>query len=242
MWGNRGSLLNAEGQVTRPSRGRGWVVCVLKFKGRHRAQWQPGRLTELYFLDEATALAAGHRPCGECRVAAYRRFQAAWGTAHPGTSTRAPAMDEVLHADRLADRSTHRRYQADARALPDGVMVRVEEREWLVRGDELLAWSPAGYGERRPRPDADVTVLTPRCTVATIAAGYAPDLHPSARCTPTPDVRDPARGRLPGVGFGTADRARRLGLELIDGHNHLQQPVADRPAVELYGVEADALD
>lgn len=181
MWGNRGALLNAAGALVRHSRGRGWVVCVLEFKGRHRTQWQPGRLTELYFLDEATALTAGHRPCGECRVAAYQRFQKAWGAAHPGVTTWARAMDEVLHADRLAGPSVHRTYQAFVGDLPDGAMLRWDGRDWLVLGRELLAWSPAGYGDRCPRPAAEVTVLTPRCTVAAIAAGYAPEFHPSAR-------------------------------------------------------------
>lgn len=85
MWGNRGALLDGHGELARHSRGRGWVCCVLEFHGRHRDQWRPGRLTELYVLDEATALAAGHRPCGECRHAAYADFRQRWSSVFPET-------------------------------------------------------------------------------------------------------------------------------------------------------------
>jgi len=78
FWGNRGPLLDREGRLARYSRGQAWVICVLSFKGRRRQQWTPGRLTELYFLDEATGLAAGHRPCGECRYREYQAFKHAW--------------------------------------------------------------------------------------------------------------------------------------------------------------------
>src|SRR6266576_1081022 len=78
FWGNRGPLLDREGRLARYSRGQAWAICVLSFKGRRRQQWTPGRLTELYFLDEATGLAAGHRPCGECRYREYQAFKHAW--------------------------------------------------------------------------------------------------------------------------------------------------------------------
>ena len=81
FWGNRGPLLDREGRLARYSRGQAWVICVLSFKGRRRQQWRPGRLTELYFLDEATGLAAGHRPCGECRYREYQAFKRAWADA-----------------------------------------------------------------------------------------------------------------------------------------------------------------
>ena len=83
FWGNRGPLLGRDGELARYSSGRRWLICVLEFKGRRRVQWTPGRLTELYFLDEATGLAAGHRPCAECRLAAHREFAAAWLRAYP---------------------------------------------------------------------------------------------------------------------------------------------------------------
>ena len=102
FWGNRGALHNDDGEIVRYSRGKGWVTCELDYKQRRRNLLAPGRLTELFFLDEATALAAGHRPCGKCRPDAYRRFKEAWNKAHGGPPISATEMDEVLHRDRLA--------------------------------------------------------------------------------------------------------------------------------------------
>jgi hypothetical protein len=184
FWGNRGALLDAHGNLARYSRGQAWIICLLEFKGRRRHQWRPGRLTELFFCDEATGLAAGHRPCGECRIADYRRFKAAYHAAHPERPTSAPGMDAHLHADRLAGPVVKRTYRARLDTLPDGTMVELDGAPWLVLGDELLAWTPAGYRERTTQARIrDVTVLTPRATVDVISAGYEPVLHPSA--TPT---------------------------------------------------------
>jgi hypothetical protein len=181
FWGNRGQLLDARGNLARYSRGRLWLICVLEFKGRRRTQWQPGRLTELYFLDEATGLAAGHRPCGECRYHRYQEFKRAWGQVHPGEPVRAAAMDARLHADRLTGPGARRTYQAPLADLPDGTMIELAGRPWLVLGPRLLAWAHGGYRERRPRPrGAWVSVLTPRATVAVLGAGYQPVLHPTA--------------------------------------------------------------
>src|SRR5258708_38890438 len=103
FWGNRGPLLDREGRLARYARGQGWVICVLSFKGRHRQQWRPGHLTELYFLDEATGLAAGHRPCGGCRYRDYQAFKQAWGggVVAGGSLPGAPEMDAPLHAPPL---------------------------------------------------------------------------------------------------------------------------------------------
>ncbi len=183
FWGNRGPLLDRHGEPSRHSGGRRWIVCVLEFKGRRRVQWQPGRLTELYFLDEATALAAGHRPCAECRLEAHRAFAAAWRSAHPSDPPGVTAMDLRLHHDRLDDRGpgVHRRHEAELSGLPDGAMVELAGRPLLVRGGELLAWTPGGYAGRRPRAAIGaVRVITPRSTVAALAAGYRPVLHPTA--------------------------------------------------------------
>jgi hypothetical protein len=181
LWGNRGSLLDRDGKLTRYSRGKNWLICVLDFKGRRRTIWTPGRLTELFFLDEATGLAAGHRPCGECRITAYRAYKAAWASANPDAPANAPGIDARLHEDRLAATATRRTYQERLDALPDGAMVELDGRPWLVHGDELLAWSFGGYRERRPRAGVgEVTVRTPRASVAVLAAGYHPELHPTA--------------------------------------------------------------
>ena len=178
FWGNRGRLLNSRGEVARHHLGRNWIVCVLEFHGRHRTQWQPNRLTELYFLDEPTAFAAGHRPCGECRYRDYQGFKQAWESAHPDDPFGAREIDGRLHADRLDDDGRRRTHRARLSELPDGVMIAEDDAWWLIEGPSLLPWSFAGYGDPRPRsafPD-DVAVLTPRSTVATLRAGY--------RCAP----------------------------------------------------------
>jgi hypothetical protein len=196
FWGNRGPLLDREGRLVRYSRGQAWVICVLSFKGRRRQQWTPGRLTELYFLDEATGLAAGHRPCGECRYREYQAFKHAWArdagssasgppSGQPGpppdAPPRAPEIDARLHADRLTGTGQRRMYRASLFALPSGTMVDIGGAPWLVHLGGLLAWTPGGYRQRAVEGPGDlVTVITPRATVAVLAAGYRPVLHPSA--------------------------------------------------------------
>jgi hypothetical protein len=181
LWGNRGRLLNARGELARFSQGRNWLVCVLEFKGRRRTQWRPDRLTELYFLDEATAFAAGHRPCGECRYQDYQRFKAAWARAHRSSGPAAGDIDRRLHADRLGP-SGPRTYVAPLASLPDGTIVEHDDAFWLVRADALHRWSFSGYAPGRPRSGfpSEIAVRTPRATVATLHAGYTPTLHPSA--------------------------------------------------------------
>src|SRR6478736_2219910 len=172
FWGNRGPLLDREGRLARYSRGQAWVICVLSFKGRRRQQWTPGRLTELYFLDEATGLAAGHRPCGECRYRDYQAFKRAWGEGGvpKGGLPGAPEIDARLHADRLAGAGVQRTYRAPLAGLPSGTMVDIGGAPWLVHDGRLLAWTPGGR----------VTVTPPRAAGAVLAGGYRPVLHPSA--------------------------------------------------------------
>jgi hypothetical protein len=177
--GFRGNIHDDQGNVVRFSRGKAWAICALEFKGRRRRLWAPGRLTELFFLDEATGLAAGHRPCGECRYRAYASFKRAWNQTHPGEPSGAPAIDAGLHADRLREPGVRRTFTAEASELPDGAMAEIDGQYWLAFGGQLLAWSPGGYGERRPAR-GPVTVITPRATVAVLAAGYRPIVHTSA--------------------------------------------------------------
>jgi|SRR5579863_6348653 len=181
FWGNRGSLHDASGRLVRYSRGRAWAICVLSFKGRRRQLWAPGRLTELFFLDEATGLAAGHRPCGECRYRDYQAFKRSWALAFGGGMPGVAEIDATMHADRLVRPGVRRSYTAALSSLPDGVMVSIGGEPFLVFGRELLAWTPGGY---RPAVDLaagpTVTVITPRATVAVLAAGYRPVIHPSA--------------------------------------------------------------
>ncbi len=186
--GNRGILNDDEGRIKQAWQLKRWIVCVLEFRGRKRQVMTPGRYTELFFLDEATALAAGHRPCAECRHDRFLDFCHAWGQAHPdgGRSARpmAQEIDDRLHAERVAPDRSKPNFEAARDVLPDGVIVAVPawgEGAYLVRSHHLLAWSPKGYRERRRRPrGAEVRVLTPPSTVKAIRAGYCPDLHPSA--------------------------------------------------------------
>jgi len=182
LYGNRGVLHDEHRRLVRTWQVRRWIACLLSFQGRRRAeQMPPGRYTGLYFLDEATAFAAGHRPCAECRREDYRRFQEAWLVARPGASTLADDMDRVLHADRLGADRSKRRYRAALEELPDGAIITEGGAAWLVLGDQLRMWTPFGYTEVRSRREGtEVDVLTPASIVAVIAAGYRPWIHPTA--------------------------------------------------------------
>ncbi|HYZ80947.1 MAG TPA: hypothetical protein VE571_06745 [Solirubrobacteraceae bacterium] len=191
VYANRGVLVDARGEIRRRFDGRRWIACRLRFKERRRAPLMaPGRYTELFFLDEATALAAGHRPCGECRYEDYRRFAAIWQRLHPG-HIGADAMDRQLHAERVDPRTRGQlRHELAFGDLPDGTFVFCDSRAWLVLGDQLCEWTPAGYGERRPRGSgrgARAVVLTPPSLVDVLRAGWdpvgVPFVHPSAGST-----------------------------------------------------------
>jgi hypothetical protein len=182
LFGNRGGRFHTDARTLRTRRwaSRRWICCVLDFKGRQRDVW--GRFyTELFFLDEPTALAAGHRPCFECRRKDAEAFAAMWRTARRlGTRPSADQMDEVLHAERLRgrDKQLHR---GAIDALPDGAFIALDGEAFCVRGDALLHWTPQGYDRRTTRPRGrTVDVLTPPAIVAVLSAGYAPRRHPSA--------------------------------------------------------------
>ena len=181
LTGNRGILHDADKRLgTARWRHPHWISCTLDYKGLRRTLMTPGRWTELFFLDEAVALAAGHRPCALCRRPDYLRFSAAWAAAF-GQRQAAPAIDAVLHGARLRPgtrlNATH---EAPGASLPAGTFIAHDGGSALVYGDRLLPFAPAGYGPPVKRPDGLVTVLTPRPLVAVLAAGYRPRLHPSA--------------------------------------------------------------
>jgi hypothetical protein len=189
--GNRGILHDAEGHIRKKWGLKRWLICVLEFRGRKRTVMTPNRYTELFFLDEATALAAGHRPCAECRHVRFIDFCRAWKSAHgPKNSPRptADAMDDRLHAERVNVDRSKQSHRAQLEALPDGVFVTLPESDdaaWLVWQGELFRWSPGGYRERRPRPrKLGVRLLTPPATVAAIRAGYVPEVHASVSQPP----------------------------------------------------------
>jgi hypothetical protein len=185
VYGNRGCLHDGEGRVRRRYAVQRWIACRLEFKGRRRALMQPGRYTELFFLDEATAFAAGHRPCAECRRADYDRFVSLWAAHHRGERG-ADAIDRRLHEERLAPATRlQRRHGAAYGDLPGGAFVLRGDAPWLVCGDALLRWSAGGYTEAVARPaDAErAVVLTPPALVAVLREGWAgavPLVHPSA--------------------------------------------------------------
>ena len=180
--GNRGGRIHTDNRTLTKRRwaSRQWICCVLDFKNRQRDVW--GRYyTELFFLDEVTALAAGHRPCFECRRKDAKEFTTLWQQAFRlPRRPRADEMDLVLQAERLDGRAKrlHRRKLDD---LPDGVFVSMEEGACAVRGHTLLRWTPEGYAAcgHRPRGIA-VDVLTPPAILGVLSAGYRPQWHPSA--------------------------------------------------------------
>jgi len=184
VYGNRGCLHDATGRIRRRYAVKRWIACRLEFKGwRRKALLQPGRFTELFFLDEATAFAAGHRPCALCRREDYVRFGEIWSALHSGP-TGADAMDERLHDERVGDDVASRRFhRAPLAELPDGAFVFESGSPWLVFGGELLLWTPAGYSQRRRRKSGEATVLTPPSLVEALRVGWDPAVplfHPSA--------------------------------------------------------------
>jgi hypothetical protein len=178
--GNRGGRFHRDDQTLGQRRwsSRQWICCVLQFKGRRHPVWRD-RYTALFFLDEPTAFAAGHRPCFECRRADATAFAEKWAQAKRGAVPRAPAMDLVLQSERLDGRTkrTHERAFAD---LPDGAFVVLSDAAYAVLGSHLLRWSDAGYTETIARERGMATVLTPPSMVDVLSAGYQPQWHPTA--------------------------------------------------------------
>lgn len=179
LMGNRGTLCEEAGRLKRQWQTRRWITCLIDFGGRRRTVMQPQVWTAIFFLDEATAFAAGHRPCAYCRRDDYKRFQSLWVAVH-GAPADANAMDAVMDADRR--NGCHKRtYQAAAAELPAGVFITIEGSAWLLGERAMMQWSMEGYGDRRPRPTrGTVDVITPRALAGIIAGGYSPRLHPSA--------------------------------------------------------------
>ena len=182
LMGNRGILHDANQRLTRARwRHKAWIICELGHKDWHRNVMSPGNYTELFFLDEAVALAAGHRPCKLCRRSAYDHFAEA--AQHTGS---APELDHCLHQERaIPRRFEQRRHAIDVREAPDGAIV-LKQSPLLVLGESLLPIHVGGYGPRQQRPSSGtVTLLTPPTTCRALANGYRPRLHPDAFGDPT---------------------------------------------------------
>jgi hypothetical protein len=179
LMGNRGGRIHSDSRTLGRRRwaSRQWICCVLKFKNRQRDVW--GRYyTELFFLDEVTAFAAGHRPCFECRRKDAEQFAVLFFGKKVRVS--AAAMDEALHAERL-DARAKRMHRRKIDGLPDGAMIAINGEAFAVRGDRLLRWTPSGYSDAKPRPRGiDIDVLTPPSILTVLARGYAPLWHASA--------------------------------------------------------------
>lgn len=186
IYGNRGCLHDAAGRVRRHHATRRWIACRLEFRGWHRGpMMQPGKFTELFFLDDATALAAGHRPCALCRRADYNALAGLWADLHGARGT-ADAMDERLQAERL-DGAVRRLHTVDAGPLPDGTCVLREGAAWMVAGGRLRRWTPAGYRESAPFYRGPQQLLTPPSLLALLRSGWRSELallHPSAGVAP----------------------------------------------------------
>lgn len=183
--GNRGVLHNSQGELTgRRWTHKAWIICALEFKGNKRDLMQPGCYTELFFLDEATALSAGQRPCALCRPKDFKKFKSAWlvGNAHLGLGDNPVIgkIDGILHEERVGSHLGRVTFEASAKDLPNGVFVMLPgapEIYYLLWNGALLPWSPQGYGgQQMLKPVDHLKVLTPRSIVNAIRSGYAPQV------------------------------------------------------------------
>lgn len=172
--GNRGGRIHRDDRTLTNSRwkSKAWIICVLAFNGWHREVMGKG-YTEVFFCDEATALAAGHRPCYLCQRRRALEFAAAFGG-----NLKAPQIDAILHRERRAAPLLQ-----PLGEIPAGAMIRDQNSDWLLTGTARRVWSHAGYGTAAPLPPPSTKVLclTPPSTLRALKNGYSPVLHPSAR-------------------------------------------------------------
>ena len=185
LTGNRGCLHDDRQSIRHQFKGTRWIICLLDFKGRRRTLMRPGHYTELFFLDEATALAAGHRPCAECQRERFTRFRDLWATANPelaGTSRpAATVIDAAIHLERTTPIDEGSRSCMSVAHMPDGVFVTDDDvTAYLIVAGRLLRWSPSGYELPTKPLQYPVRVLTPASVVGALAAGYAADIHVTA--------------------------------------------------------------
>ncbi len=179
MYGNRGCLVNSDGRIVRQFKEIRWLICVLKFKGRRHPIMAPGRYTGLFFLDEATALATGHRPCAECQRERFEMFRMRWAMENPERTDfprpPAPVIDAVLHAERLGTKPICK----DIYDLPDGTFVSSDDRDaYLLKAGKLFRWTPGGYElPISAKIGSPFKILTPASIVRVLKAGYPVDLH-----------------------------------------------------------------
>jgi hypothetical protein len=175
--GNRGVLHNDRPELLRPFKLKTWITCKLEFKSRKRQVMAPNRYTELFFMDEATAFAAGHRPCFECRRQDYQLFKSFCLKGNPeygfDEKTSITKIDDILHRERIKTDKSKVTFEADIRSLPDGCFVLLNDRPFLIFNGMLYRWSPFGYEKGVDLPDVEMLpVLTPKSVINVFRAGY----------------------------------------------------------------------
>ena len=174
--GNRGLLHNEHQQILRPFKLKAWLICLLEFKGRKRPVMAPRQYTELFFYDEATAYAAGHRPCSECRRPDFNKFKSLWLKANPGygfdEKVSIQKIDAILHGERIDGNGSKIKYEDSLATLPDGTFIELDNKPYLLYNGSVYQWSPFGYAEKEELPDREmVVVLTPKSVVNTFRVG-----------------------------------------------------------------------
>ena len=185
--GNRGLIHNEHQQIIRPFRLKAWITCVLEFKGRHREVMTPNLYTELFFLDEATAFSAGHRPCAECRRADFNRFKAAWVHGNPlymyNMKTPIGEIDEILQRERINMKGGKFTDSEMLGHLPEGSFIEFNGKPYMINhSNRVIHWTPFGYTDSiKLPPSAEVNVLTPKSIVNAFRSGYLPQKHETSR-------------------------------------------------------------
>ncbi|HEY9262018.1 hypothetical protein [Chitinophaga sp.] len=180
--GNRGILHDEQQHILRPFKLKAWLICVLEFKNRRRTVMSPHRYTELFFRDEATAFAAGHRPCFECRKADYNRFKACWlkGNVAYGfeSNVSIQEIDKILHTERIDRQGAKVTFTASIHELPEGCFIVYHDQPYVIYKQTLLLWSPEGYTKKMVLPEKgeQVQVLTPKSVVNAFREGYVPEV------------------------------------------------------------------
>ncbi len=183
--GNRGIIHNDKQEIIRPFKLKAWLICKLEFKGRKRKVMSPDRYTELFFLDEATAFAAGHRPCFECRRDSFNKFKSLWLKGNPeyNFNERTPMqkIDNILHGERMNKDRLKVTFEENIHNIPNGTFILFNKNPFLVFNNLMFRWLPFGYDKGISLSETDkLTVLTPRSVVNTFYAGYVPQIAVSA--------------------------------------------------------------
>jgi hypothetical protein len=181
LWmGNRG-VIHKDKQIVRAFKHKAWIICALEFKGRHRTVMMPDRWTELFFLDEATAFAAGHRPCFECRKDDAKRFKSCWIKGNPShnftMATSINQIDEIIHHERIDANKAKVIHERASGDIPEGTFVLVNDDPYVLINGMPHRWTPFGYERSMALPEVSMfTVLTPRSIVNAFSAGYVPQI------------------------------------------------------------------